>query len=117
MLRRALSLILLLALLWPPVASAGASLVADALGGLAHVQLHAHDVSHHHEADGAYEVDDSLESLLHMVADHLASPVALLPADVTVWVPAAAPVHAVAPQALMPHPFLRGPLRPPRLNT
>jgi hypothetical protein len=67
-------LVVLLAVLWQSVSLARAGLTVDALGDLKHAMLHWHGTAHHHHGDGSFHLDDSRESLEHVVTDLLGVP-------------------------------------------
>lgn len=82
---------------------------------LSHSMLHWQQEAHHHHEAGGYHVDDSEESTRHLMTDHFTA-TAVLPAVPVLFFRS----DTGAPDALLshasPHPFLEGPLRPPRLN-
>lgn len=87
---------------------------AGGLGDQAHAALHWHETSHHHLEDGSIQLDDSTESVLHVLGE---------PATASPTLPTR-PQHDIAPLAssppgglherLVPAPTLDGLLRPPR---
>jgi hypothetical protein len=107
--------LLLIAMLWQSVGMtrAGAwSPVSD----LVHTVMHWQNEGHHHHDDGTYHVDDSTESVQHLIADHSSATVGLLtsaPTELPVMRSASPDVRLERPG---PSPFLGGPLRPPRLT-
>lgn len=86
----------------------------NALIDLQHAALHWQGEAHHHHEDGSYHLDDSKESVQHVVTDHLSVSLAM----------AAPSLHelpslgSAAPGGLratpVPNPTLDGLLRPPR---
>lgn len=106
---------MLIAMLWQSLALARAGSTVNAVADLQHAALHWQDEGHHHHDDGAYHLDDSDESTRHLMADH--SPVSALLAAAP---PAVAFLGGGSPgmreARASPHPFLDGPLRPPRLT-
>lgn len=114
--RTALLFAILFATFWQSVAVSRAGSAADAVADLPHAALHWQEDRHHHHDDGTYHLDDSAESTLHLWADQISVP-AMLPHE-----PASlAGLRAVVPASRLtspgPHPFLDGPLRPPRTTT
>ena len=112
--RTAILLTMLFAMLWQSVALARIGSPVNPLADLAHAALHWQGAGHHHHDDGSYQLDDSSESIQHVVTDHAGAPLALAPS----------PCHAVpstgsaTPVSLdnraVPDPTLDGLLRPPR---
>jgi hypothetical protein len=106
---------LLMAMLWQSVALARVGSTVNALADLQHASLHRQDEGHHHHDDGSYHLDDSDESARHLMADH--SPASAILASAS---PAVAFLgggsHGMREARAGPHPFLDGPLRPPRLT-
>lgn len=111
--RRVLALLLILTTLWSAAVQAAAGLAPG--DSIAHAVLHWAGASHHHHDDEAgYHVDDSAESVQHVLADQAFGAPAL-PSDC--FRPAAHAEPAVPHGHLAsagPAPFLDGPLRPPR---
>jgi hypothetical protein len=104
---------IVVAMLWQSAALARGGAAVDAQADAAHAALHWQGDAHHHHDDGSIAIDDSEESARHLMADQT-STTALLP-----LVTAALPrLHDSAPRPgsvrASPHPFLDGPLRPPR---
>jgi hypothetical protein len=106
--------IMLAAMLWQSVAMARPGSTVNVLADLEHAALHWQEEGHHHHDDGSFHLDDSQASKFHVMADHLTTATALLPA-VSHHVP---PVSSARPGGLhdtrVPDPFLDGLLRPPR---
>lgn len=114
MCRVAVVLTVLVAIVWQAFALARLTTAPGAADDMAHALLHWHDISHHHHDDGDYHVDDSAESLAHVVADHLTVSAAL-PADAAAGiVPRAGCERTPLAARYVPDPFLDGLLRPPR---
>jgi hypothetical protein len=112
---RLLTLIALIAcLLWQSQAVAHAAVAPQGDGDLAHAILHWSDEAHHHH-DGDIHLDDSDESVSHVMSDHLGGAAAVLPScapSLGKFSPGEAlPLGA---QDQLPSPFLDGLLRPPR---
>lgn len=104
---------LLVAMLWQSAAFARVGATGDALADAGHAALHWQGEAHHHHDDGSFAIDESEESARHLMADHT-SATALLPL-VSTMLPRLddrAPRHVSVRAS--PHPFLDGPLRPPR---
>lgn len=107
--------VLVLSLTWQLLASAWPGGAAVALEGGEHAALHWADEAHHHHEDGSAHGDDSEESACHMALDN-GSVAALVMA---VGCDTLAPHGVVRTEHCAragPHPFLDGPLRPPRLT-
>lgn len=82
-------------------------------GDAEHERMHQELRTHHHDADGTLEFDDSVASLLHMLAD-AGSTASLAPLE-TVALSSPATVVPPAPVDDIPTTaYLEGPLRPPR---
>ena len=110
-------LLMLFAMLWQPVALARAGSTMNALVDFAHVMLHWQEAGHHHHEDGSYHLDESSESVQHILSDHGSSIAALAmgaPQDFPV-LGSAAPGDLQ--KTLLPNPTLDGLLRPPRLQS
>lgn len=113
--RSAILIAMLFAVLWQSVALARAGITVEALADLEHAVLHWQNEGHHHHDDGSFHVGDSEESARHLMADHVSVPALLLHATAPLLrldedAPGLRGVH------VRPHPFLDGPLRPPRLS-
>ncbi|MDO9093869.1 MAG: hypothetical protein Q7U99_14680 [Rubrivivax sp.] len=108
---------MLLALFWQSVALARPGSTVNALADMAHAALHWQEEGHHHHEDGSYHLDDSNESVQHVLSDHLSATVALL-ATASHALPS---LGSAAPGGLhrapVPDPALEGLLRPPRLRS
>jgi len=115
--RHAVIFLVLFGMLWQSLAMARIGSTVNALADPEHAALHWHGENHHHHADGSYHLDDSKESVQHMVIDHPSASLAM----------AAPPVHelpplgSAAPGGLhvtaVPSPTLDGLLRPPRRHS
>lgn len=112
--RSAVVLVMLFAMLWQSVALARVGSTVNVLADSGHTALHWQEEGHHHDEDGSYHLDDSIESVLHVLSDHVSATAALLIAaahDIR-------PLGSAAPAGLhatpMPNPPLDGLLRPPR---
>lgn len=107
-------LVLLLAVLWQSVAIVRAGAPVDVLGDPAHAALHLQQKSHHHHHDGTFHLDDSEESVRHVLSDN-ANATAAPPVSAPRDLPAQATGSPAGwHDALPPSPYLEGPLRPPR---
>jgi len=103
-------------MLWQALAMAPAAAAwLDDAADIGHVALHVQEEGHHHHDDGSFAVDQSSDSVLHLVADHVAQS----PIRPTLLPMAALPAQSPAPDGqrarVTPAPFLEGPLRPPRV--
>ena len=110
--KRATTVVLLLiAMLWQSVAMA--PVVGHCNPAATATPWHWQDEGHHHHDDGTYHVDDSSESVQHLITDHSCTNVALLP-DMPAEMP---DMGSASPrtrrESAGPNPFLAGPLRPP----
>ena len=114
--RVGIALVLLLAMLWQSVAIARAGSAVNPVADLAHAVLHSQVDSHHHHEDGSYHLDDSAESAQHLIADHVSVAIGLLPTVATSVPLTGTTPRAEGGQSPGPHPFLDGPLKPPRLS-
>ncbi|MGF6346802.1 hypothetical protein [Variovorax sp. W2I14] len=114
--RRFAIFLLLLSAFWQAFAIAGqATAFADAQE-IAHAVLHWQEEAHHHHDDGSVALDDSDESLQHVVADGcLGNSVIWLTTSFT-FAPAIGARPLVADESLAPAPYLDGLRRPPRLT-
>ena len=110
------TIVLLLALLWQSVALASAGSTLDPIPDPAHSALHWQDEGHHHHEDRSYDRDDSAESMQHLMADHVSAFVGLLHAVPTSVPPSGSSRSRASGEDPGPHPFLDGPLKPPRVT-
>ena len=112
--RSAVILVMLVAMLWQSVALARVGSSVNTFADLAHTALHWQDKAHHHHDDGSYHLDDSSESVHHLICDHLCATVALL-VSTSPAIPILGSTAPGAPQkAPVPDPDPEGLLRPPR---
>ncbi len=115
--RIAVLLAVLFAMLWQSGALARPGSTVNVLVDVEHAALHWQEQGHHHHDDGSTHVDNSNESLQHLIADHVTASAALMAATGQNFLS----VPAEAPSGLherpAPHPFLDGLLRPPRLRS
>jgi len=114
--RLTLLFVMLTAMLWQSVAMARIGSTVNALADIEHAALHWQEKGHHHHEDGSYHLDDSKESVQHVVTDHLS-------ASLEMAAPSShhfSPLGSAAPCGLhetpVPNPTLDGPLRPPRFR-
>ena len=113
--RSAILITMLFAMLWQSVALARSGISAEALADLQHAVMHWQDEGHHHHDDGSYHLGDSDESTRHLMADHVNVPALLLITRAPLLrLDEGAPGQWDA--RARPHPFVDGPLRPPRLS-
>jgi len=112
--RSAVLLFMLFAMLWQSVALARIGSTVNPLLDAEHASLHLQEEGHHHHGDGSYHLDDSNESVQHVVMDHTSSPPALMGVSSQHFPPRGLSVPKEMPSASVPDPVLDGPLRPPR---
>ncbi len=107
---------MLFAIFWQSVAMARVGSTVNAMADLEHATLHWQEKAHHHHEDGSYHLDDSKESVHHVVTDHLNASLALAVASSHNF----PPLGSVAPdglhEQLAPSPALAGLFKPPRLR-
>lgn len=115
--RSAVLLAMLLAMLWQSVALARAGSTVNVLADIEHAALHWQDESHHHHQDGSYHLDDSPESLQHVVIDHLSASVALHASISQEFPPPGSAPPGGLHAAPVPDPDPEGLLRPPRARS
>lgn len=115
--RTAVLLAVLFAMLWQGLALARPGSTVNVLADLGHAALHWQEEGHHHHDDGSYHVDDSKESVLHVLADHVAASAALMAFSEPGLLPASSESPPGLRERRVPHPFLAGLLRPPRLTS
>jgi hypothetical protein len=112
--RRSVTLIaIVFAMLWHSAALARVGASVEALADLEHAALHWQGEAHHHHDDGSFHVGESEESARHLMADHVSVP-ALLPQPPATLLRLDDGAPALPSARAGPHPFLDGPLRPPR---
>lgn len=116
MARVAITAALLFALLWQAVAPASAGSTLARGSDPVHSALHWQDDGHHHHDDSSYDRDDSAESMQHLMADHVSVFIGLLHAVTTSVPPSGSSRSRASGEDPRPHPFLDGPLKPPRLT-
>jgi hypothetical protein len=112
--RTAVLVVMLFAMLWQSVALARVGSTVNVLADIAHTALHWQEEGHHHHEDGSYHLDDSSESVQHVLSDNVSATVALLVAAPQDPPHPGSAVPAGLHQAPVPDPSLEGPLRPPR---
>lgn len=105
---------LILALVLQSVLTAFPMSMADRSQDSAHAQLHLQEEGHHHhDTTGLYHLDDSVDSTLHLMADHL-SVSAVLPAGLSPLPRLDAGSPGNPRVRAGPPPYLAGLLRPPQ---
>ncbi|HSW08035.1 hypothetical protein [Aquabacterium sp.] len=112
--RRLVALLAMIALVWQSAAFAPAGVLPEVLASLEHASLHWQDEGHHHHGDGSWHVDESTESTLHVMADHVGSSPALHSTLTLTLTPVASESPPATGSCEVTAPFLEGPLRPPR---
>ena len=112
--RTAVLLTMLLAMLWQSVALARIGSPVNPLADLAHAALHWQDAGHHHGDDGSYQLDDSSESIHHVVTDHAGAPLALASSPSHAFLSVGSATPPSLDNLAVPDPTLDGLLRPPR---
>jgi len=108
---------MLFAMLWQSVAMARVGSTVNALADLEHAALHWQEEGHHHHEDGSYHLDDSKESLQHLVTDHLNASLALAASSSHDFPSLGSAVPGALREAAVPEPDIEGPLRPPRFRS
>ena len=101
-------------MLWQSVARARPGSTVNVLSDIAHAALHWHEEGHRHHDDGSYTLDESTESVHHLMADHLSICAALVTATGHAFPPSLPLLPRSLGEAPVPAPFLDGLLRPPR---
>jgi hypothetical protein len=112
--RTAVLALVLIAMLWQSVALARVGSTISVLSDLEHAVLHWQGHGHHHNDDGSFHPDGSVESLQHALGDHASATVVLPPSPSHDFPPSGSASPRAGHDASAPHPFLDGPLRPPR---
>lgn len=112
--RSAILLAVLLAMLWQSVALARPGSTVNVLADLEHAALHWQEEGHHHHPDGSFSLDDSQDSKLHVLADHVTATTALLSMTSHRFAASGSAPPSGLREARVPDPFLDGLLRPPR---
>lgn len=112
--RTAIILAMLFVMIWQSAMTARVGSTVNLLADPEHAALHWHETSHHHHEDGSFHLDDSNESVQHVLSDHSSVAAAVPAPSVQDFAPLAAAVPGGLHDSLAPHPFLEGPLRPPR---
>ncbi len=105
---------MLFAMLWQSVALARAGSTVNALADMVHAALHLQEEGHHHHEDGSYHLDDSPESVQHVISDQLSSSAALLAYASPEFPPPGSAPPGGPQDARVPDPDPQGLLRPPR---
>lgn len=112
--RSAILLVMLFAMLWQSVTMARPGSTVNALADLEHATLHWQGEAHHHHEDGSYHLDDSNESMQHVVTDHLSASLALAATTSHDFPPLGSAAPSDLHGTLVPDPALDGVFRPPR---
>lgn len=112
--RTAVLLTMLFAMLWQSVALARIGSPVNPLADLEHAALHWQGAGHHHGDDGSYQVDNSSESIQHVVTDHAGAPLALASSPSQAFLPVGSTTPASLDNLAVPDPTLGRLLRPPR---
>ena len=108
---------MLFAMLWQSVALARFGSTVNVFADLTHAALHWQEVGHHHHDDGSYHLDDSSDSVQHVLCDHVCAANALLVTASHHFPPLGSAVPGGLSKLLVPDPTLDGLLRPPRSRT
>lgn len=107
-------LLMLFAMLWQSVAMARVGSTVNVLADLEHAALHWQAEAHHHHEDGSYHLDDSNESVRHVVTDHLSVSLEMAAPESHDFPALGSAVHGGVGTTAFPNPTLDGLLRPPR---
>lgn len=105
---------MLFAMLWQSVAMGRMGSTVNALVDLEHASMHWQEEGHHHHGDGSYHLDDSTESVQHVVVDHVGSTVAIVDSFSTCFLPTELVAPIAPAHGPIADPDLEGLLRPPR---
>ena len=108
---------MLFAILWQSVTLARAGSTVNALTDTVHTALHWQEEGHHHHDDGSYHLDDSPESVQHLICDFVGASAALLMSASHDFPPLGSAVPGGLHKAPVPDPDLEGRLRPPRSHS
>lgn len=116
LMRRLLAVFLLLSFFCQAYVTAGQTVALDHAGGFqaAHAELHLESEAHHHDEQGVTHLDDSQESIQHMLADAGSGAVALFQFPQPPFHVGRSPAPAVTAESAGPAPYLDGLRRPPR---
>ena len=115
--RTAILIAMLFAMLWQSVALARVGSTVNVLADLEHAALHWQEEQHHHHDDGSYHLDDSKDSVQHVLCDHVTANGALLLTASHDFPPLGSAAPEGLHERLVPDPPLDGLLRPPRFRT
>ncbi len=115
--RSVIVFVLLLTMLWQSFGLAHAGSAYDALAVLEHATIGSQGEGHHHHDDGTYHVEDSVESVQHLLADHLTVPLGMLLCIAPSFSPTGSARPGTDYPIASPHPDPDGLFRPPRLTT
>lgn len=105
---------MLFAMLWQSVALARAGSTVNALTDLAHATLHWQEEGHHHQEDGSYQLDNSSESVQHLLSDHVGAAAVFMVSSSQVFPAPGSDAPGGLHETSAPNPVLDGLLRPPR---
>lgn len=115
MLRLATTAVLMLALVLQLVSAAVPTQVCHHAHDWDHAALHVQNVSHHHHDADSFHLDESSESIAHVLADHVSFSALLADARIAAPIREGGERHAHVFRAA-PQPPPDGLLRPPRLT-
>jgi hypothetical protein len=114
--RSAVLFVILFGMLWQSLALARVGSTVNVLADAEHAALHWHGESHHHHGDGSYHLDDSKESVQHVVTDHLSASLAMTTPSSQNFAPLGSAAHGGLHETGVSNPTLDGLLRPPRVR-
>ena len=115
--RAVIAFVLLLAMLWQSLGLAHAGSSIDAAVSLEHATLSSQGEVHHHHDDGTSHVEESADSVQHLLADHVTAHLGLLLVTATSVQPTGSARPGTQHPKASPHPDLDGLFRPPRQTT
>ena len=113
--RVVIAIALMLALLWQSFGLARAGSTGEA-ADREHAAFHWQGEGHHHHDDGAYHVEDSSDSVRHLLTDHVTASLGLLLGTATSFPPTGSVRPGTELRSGSPHPDPDGLFRPPRLS-
>ena len=114
--KRLIVLLLVLLNVWQVASAAGLSQFwVTQNPALDHAAMHWQGEAHHHDSDGSVHVDDSQDSLQHMMADCCFHHFGVIVAPAIVALDPLPQHVAQMAQSVPPAPYLDGLRRPPRL--
>ena len=115
--RAVIAFVLLLTMLWQSFGLAHSGSTVAAAADLEHAKLSSQDEGHHHHDDGTYHVEDSADSVQHLLTDHVTAHLGLILVTATSFLPTGSARHGTDHPLASPHPDLDGLFRPPRPTT